>query len=228
MDIILIIILLVMICCCCGMLGRTEGFGEKISGKDKHNLLLATEFIHKLFQKTNIWYSISFGTLLGAVRHRGLIPWDDDIDLLISRVDLEKFEKIIPLIEQQGYRVEKEWKLYRVYATDKLFIDLFIIDSTLDNKIIRCQTEKGICEHPPKNYEWWWKWFNFPIELLNKRKLFDFEDIQLYGPIEADKLLSFWYGDDYLTVCKTPYLENHETYIEQHVTDCPKLPIPQF
>lgn len=52
------------------------------------------EKIDEVCKKHHITYYAHYGTLLGAVRHQGFIPWDDDLDIAMFRDDYEKFQKI--------------------------------------------------------------------------------------------------------------------------------------
>lgn len=67
--------------------------------------LTALAEIDRICQKHNITYYAEWGTLLGAVRHKGFIPWDDDLDIGMRRKDYEKFLQVAPLEFKEGYSI---------------------------------------------------------------------------------------------------------------------------
>ncbi len=81
--------------------------------------------VHEVCEKLGISYCAEWGTLLGAVRHGGIIPWDDDIDLCMTRLDFERFLKKAPDVLPDGYRVFT----YRNQESDNMV-----------NQIVACPT----------------------------------------------------------------------------------------
>lgn len=69
----------------------------------KKRQLNMLSWIDALCRKESIDYSIAYGTMIGAVRHGGYIPWDDDVDLFMTRENLNKFLRSFDELKSSDY-----------------------------------------------------------------------------------------------------------------------------
>ncbi len=77
---------------------------EQIELLKKHILAVAKEFDRFCTQYKLRYFAIA-GTAIGALRHKGFIPWDDDMDFVMPRPDYERFLKLAPKFLPKGFEV---------------------------------------------------------------------------------------------------------------------------
>lgn len=118
----------------------------------KYSLLETMNYFHELCERHELNYFLVGGTLLGAVRHKGFIPWDDDLDVVMPRADYKRLLKLHKEINSpfqlQDYSTDRCYHLpFAKLANTKLvvqkntyipiksgvWLDIFPLDYTFAN-----------------------------------------------------------------------------------------------
>ena len=142
-----------------GKNSKLKELSDKDLKKLQQTLLSMMKDFDDVCQKNNIDYMLGGGSCLGALRHRGFIPWDDDMDLNMTRKDYEKFCRIFSEELGDNYwlqtpekthdyglafaRLRKKGTVFRsredYYSDDEngIYIDIFIIENTYNCRIAR-------------------------------------------------------------------------------------------
>ena len=89
----------------------------------KQKILQTFKFTKKILERHNLKYIACGGTVLGAVRHQGFIPWDDDIDIYMPREDYNKFIQLNSESEKEGYQIVSVEHSYGYYLPFAKVID---------------------------------------------------------------------------------------------------------
>lgn len=110
---------------------QMDDYEAKYKIREKHDSLLQMLKQFDAFcRKNGICYSLADGTLIGAMRHGGFIPWDDDADLMMTRKEYNKL--------REALHTDKTLHLFKIGCLDRvsfdgyldqhLYMDLFVID----------------------------------------------------------------------------------------------------
>lgn len=118
------------------------------------------DVVHSFCKEHNLKYSLAYGTLLGAIRHKGFIPWDDDMDICMPRKDYDKLIELweknppkgfvlqnknnSPEFSQNFTKIRKENTTFLYFEKETqfryhkgIFIDIFPGDNAPNNFIAR-------------------------------------------------------------------------------------------
>lgn len=179
--------------------------------------------IHRIFTNNKLTYWADGGTFLGATRHEGIIPWDDDLDIGIFEEDKRKFIALRGALENCGYSVIRHWVGFKIFYTDRTpiedfdysfpFCDVFIY-RLMDGKYR--QTSKQARETWPNAYF-------LPEELgrsssdavgITPLQTLPFGEFKITCANNADRYFETLYGSDWNKVAYRQYDHSVEEEVE--------------
>lgn len=147
--------------------------------RDQMELLKMLQVVIDICDKNGIRWWLSSGTLLGAARHKGFIPWDDDLDIVLLKEDCKRLERLLLQLDSKEYvyhsmrsdvdyvnvfgkfrkregRIEAKSRRYDYYKWAGIGFDIFAIEKTNYFAARAATVIYNNLQHPTSYIRWGW------------------------------------------------------------------------
>lgn len=161
----------------------------------------------EICDENNIWYTATNGTLLGAIREKGPIEWDDDYDVMMTPASYTKLKKLFPSNCIDGSN-EADYPLVipkfipdrKMFLEQAIFVDIFIVVPTTNKKVKKFRSLRKklnfsvqVMHSPWKPYAWYiwmYKYMTWPFKFLSNKMTYKKAIEILNAPEEHDYYFS--------------------------------------
>ena len=150
----------------------------------------------------NIQYSIISGTLIGCVRHNGIIPWDNDMDIMIFK---EGYDKLLTIMEQfnsfDKFRIVNCSPGFKIFYNNVPYGELFTYDY---NKSEDCYmlSYPYVNNKPTFHFSSiYFPWLRYHRDIIFPLQKIQFEDFEVMGPNNITKMLQINYKNSNILEC---------------------------
>lgn len=183
------------------------------------DMLVVTKFVEELLRRAEIDYWITCGALLGAVRHAGFTPWDDDIDINIKLEDVPRLTALESEISAAGFRLLPARGGFKIgrrnWLTAYPYVDVVVV-APRDGKLSPCYPLRpdGECSFEVADQ---WPGECLPEELVYPLSRVEMEGVSVSCPSKPLEAVEFLYGPTALKQVPYggypwfPWIDNHYT-----------------